>query len=215
MAEYALATSPGQATRGNKPMQTNVLRDDDWSRVLVSIAQKDRIAFQRFFEHFAPLVKGYCLSKPVPGQPPTLADELVQEVMIKVWLKAQSFDPHKASASTWLFTLARNCRIDLLRRNNKHISQPLESDDLWATEDEQTPVTHLQQSRDSGVLKASMKTLPPEQKEILKKVFMEGKTHSEAAEELKLPLGTVKSRTRLGLKKLKVLIGRNVNEVGQ
>lgn len=200
----------------NKPMTPeSVIRDDDWSKLLTVVgADQDRRAFARIFEHFAPLVKGFCLSKPVPNQPPNLAEELVQEVMIKIWQKASSFDPSKASASTWIFTLARNCRIDLLRRSNRHIAQPLESEDIWATEDEATPVSHLQKARDSSVLQEACEHLPPEQLHVIKKVFVEGKTHMETAEELSLPLGTVKSRVRLGLKKLQVLIGNKSNEVG-
>merc|ERR1712065_76973 len=77
-------------------------RDDTWSTLLQSVANtRDREAFQKLFEHFAPLVKGFCLSKPVAGQSSNLADEVVQEVMIKVWQKASSFDASKASASTW------------------------------------------------------------------------------------------------------------------
>jgi len=189
-------------------------RDDNWSCLLEKVSgQQDRRAFAQLFEHFAPLVKGFCLSKPVPNQPPNLADELVQEVMIKVWQKANSFDPNKASASTWIFTLARNCRIDLLRRSNRHIAQPLESEDIWPAEDEATPIAHLQRVRDIRVLKEACGTLPPEQLEVIEKVFVEGKTHVETAEELTLPLGTVKSRVRLALRKLEVLVGNRANKV--
>ena len=194
----------------------SAIRDDDWTLLLGKVAvDRDRAAFSKLFSHFAPLVKGFCLSKPVPGQPSNLAEELVQEVMIKIWHKAGSFDPSKASASTWIFTLARNCRIDLLRRSSRHIAQPLESEDVWAAEDEATPVSHLQKSRDSRLLKEACKTLPEEQLLVITKVFVEGKTHMETAEELQLPLGTVKSRVRLGLKKLQVLISNRSNEVDQ
>lgn len=189
-------------------------RDDNWSGLLQSVAEgRDRRAFAELFAHFAPLVKGFCLAKPVPNQPPTLAEDLVQEVMIKVWQKAESFDPTKASASTWIFTLARNCRIDLLRRSNRHQAQPLESEDIWASEDDATPVLHLQKVRDAKLLKKACDTLPQEQIQVITKVFVEGKTHTEAAEELALPLGTVKSRVRLGLKKLQVIVADRVNEV--
>lgn len=187
-------------------------REDNWSQLLQKVsADEDRQAFSELFQHFAPLIKGFCLAKPVPNQPTNLADELVQEVMIKVWQKASSFDPRKASASTWIFTLARNCRIDLLRRGNRHIAQPLESDDIWAAEDESTPVTQLQRARDVNVIAAACDTLPPDQQTVISKVFVEGKTHVEAAQELALPLGTVKSRVRLALKKLEILVGNRAN----
>ncbi|GAB2189110.1 sigma-70 family RNA polymerase sigma factor [Sessilibacter sp. MAH2] len=193
----------------------NTLRDDTWSQTLLLVAQKDRKAFERFFNHYVPLIRGYCLSKPVPDQSSSLPDELAQEVMIKVWQKANTFDPKKASASTWVFTLARNCRIDLLRRSNRHIAQPLEIDDLWADEEEHTPVTHLQKARDKDLIAKAWQVLPKDQIQVIRKVFMEGKTHLEAAEEMDLPLGTVKSRVRLGLKKLQLIVANRSNEVDQ
>ncbi|BFM06272.1 sigma-70 family RNA polymerase sigma factor [Halioxenophilus aromaticivorans] len=203
-----------QRERSMTPEPTN--RDDNWSLLLQRVAnQQDRKAFAELFEHFAPLIKGFCLAKPVSNQSSSLADELVQEVMIKVWQKAGTFDPRKASASTWIYTLARNCRIDLLRRGNRHVAQPLETDDIWDTEDEATPVTHLQRIRDADVIKAACSTLPPEQLKVINKVFVEGKTHVEAAQELSLPLGTVKSRVRLALKKLEILVGNRANRVQQ
>lgn len=180
-------------------------RVDQWSQQLQMVGQsQNRQAFSLLFEHFAPLIKGYCLSRPVPNQPANLGEELVQEVMIKIWQKANSFNPDKASASTWIFTMARNCRIDLLRRNNKHVSDSIDADDIWMLEDDATPVQDVQSLRDEARLKVAFEQLPPDQKHILSKVYMEGKTHLEAAEEMSLPLGTVKSRVRLALKKLQV-----------
>lgn len=180
-------------------------RIDQWSQQLQQVGlTQDRHAFALIFEHFSPLIKGYCLSRPVPNQPATLGEELVQEVMIKIWQKAASFNPEKASASTWIFTMARNCRIDLLRRNNKHINDSLDADDIWMLEDDSTPVQDVQSLRDEERLKSAFEYLPSDQKHILSKVYMEGKTHLEAAQEMSLPLGTVKSRVRLALKKLQV-----------
>merc|ERR1712065_23685 len=173
-------------------------RDDTWSTLLQSVANtRDREAFQKLFEHFAPLVKGFCLSKPVAGQSSNLADEVVQEVMIKVWQKASSFDASKASASTWIFTLARNCRIDLIRRNKRHDNDPLTSDDLWASDEDAAPVTHLQKVRDAHLLQKACQELPPEQLQVIGKVFVEGKTHAETAEELDMRKNTDnKSKSR-------------------
>lgn len=189
-------------------------RDDNWSLLLQRVANhQDREAFAKLFEHFAPLVKGFCLAKSTSSQPASLADEVVQEVMIKVWQKAGTFDASKASASTWVYTLARNCRIDLLRRGNRHIAQPLETDEIWDAEDEATPVTHLQRVRDANLVQEACVNLPPEQRKVINKVFVEGKTHVEAAQELSLPLGTVKSRVRLALKKLEILVGNKANGI--
>jgi RNA polymerase sigma-70 factor (ECF subfamily) len=199
------------------PKETSCTQDkpveNQWNTLLLAVATKDRQAFERLFTHFAPLIRGYCRSKPAPTQMTGFADELVQEVMIKIWQKAQSFNPEKASASTWIFTLVRNCRVDILRRNNRHNNQPLETEDIWPIDDENTPITHLQQSRDQERLSKAAQTLPKEQISVINKVFVEGKTHTETAQELGLPLGTVKSRVRLALKKLQVMVTHRVNEV--
>ncbi|GAA6166296.1 sigma-70 family RNA polymerase sigma factor [Sessilibacter corallicola] len=187
--------------------------EDRWTPLLVSVADKNRAAFEQLFNHFAPLIRGYSRSKPSPTEMTGFADELVQEVMIKIWQKAHSFNPEKASASTWIFTLVRNCRVDMLRRNNRHNNQTLETDDIWPIESEDTPITHLQQSRDQERLFKAAETLPPEQMSVISKVFVEGKTHTETASELGLPLGTVKSRVRLALKKLQVMVTHRINEV--
>ena len=136
-----------------------------------------------------------------------MIDELVQEVMIKVWQKSRSFDPSKAAASTWIFTLARNARIDMLRRQNKHANtSSIETEEIWEDTTDLGPHTYLQHSRDAKNIGNSLTHLPPEQALIIRKVYMESKSHSEVASELKLPLGTVKSRVRLALSKLKNLI---------
>ena len=221
LASPMRTTDTGLCDASQKPKERPMTpdpsnRDDNWSQLLQRVAtDQDRRAFAQLFEHFAPLIKGFCLAKPAANQSPSLADELVQEVMIKVWQKAGTFDPRKASASTWIYTLARNCRIDLLRRGNRHIAQPLETDDIWDAEDEATPVTHLQRVRDASLIQQACGTLPPEQRKVIKKVFVEGKTHVEAAEELALPLGTVKSRVRLALKKLEILVANRANRTQQ
>ena len=133
------------------------------------------------------------------------ADELVQEVMIKVWQKAGGFNPHKAAASTWIYTIARNCRTDMFRRLQK-FDTPLSADDIWPDDVEDAPLVAVQQRRDAERIRAMMKELPHEQAQILAKVYMEGKSHSEVAEELDLPLGTVKSRVRLAMQKLQVMV---------
>ncbi|TQV80070.1 sigma-70 family RNA polymerase sigma factor [Exilibacterium tricleocarpae] len=188
-------------------MELKSERRDDWSNLLSQVGkQRDRSAFKELFKHFAPLIKGYSLSKMPAAAGPHGGDELVQEVMLKVWQKAPYFDPRKAAASTWIYTIARNCRIDLLRRGAKHQSTSLAADDVWQQEDENEPYSLLQHTRNQDSIRSSFRELPPEQSHILTKVYMEGKSHAEVAQELDLPLGTVKSRVRLAIKKLQVLI---------
>ncbi|WOX05834.1 sigma-70 family RNA polymerase sigma factor [Microbulbifer pacificus] len=186
-------------------------RDDEWSTLLVKVgASQDRMAFERLFGHFAPLIKGFHLSRGGQSSAPEAADELVQEVMLKVWRKAPSFDPSKSSASTWVFTIMRNCRIDALRRSSRQpdTDDTLEVEDIWDESFDNQPLVYLQQSRSQSTVEAGLSSLPPEQSHVIEKAFLEGKSHSEISEELGLPLGTVKSRVRLALKKLQSTLVR-------
>jgi RNA polymerase sigma-70 factor (ECF subfamily) len=181
-------------------------RDDEWSQALVLIAEKqDRAAFARVFKHFAPLVKAFALS----GSPlaASHADELVQEVMLKVWQKSSGFNPRKAAASTWIYTIARNCRTDMYRRLQK-FDTPLSAEDIWLEDEQDEPFVEVQQRRNAQRVKDLLGELPQDQAQILAKVYMEGKSHSEVALELDLPLGTVKSRVRLAMQKLQIMAER-------
>lgn len=169
---------------------------------------RDREAFSRLFEHYAPLLKSYSLAKE-PGAY-LVADELVQEVLIKVWNKAHLYDPGKANPNTWIFTLARNCRIDYLRRNGRYASEVTSEEIFDQIEDEQSgPFEQTQQRKAAQQIHSELKKLPETQSQVLRKVYMEGKTQQEAAAELNLPLGTVKSRIRLALQKLEIVIRGN------
>ena len=188
-------------------------RNDLWSTLLVEVGStQDRRAFAQLFEHFAPLLKSFAQASRQDGWFPGLAEDLVQEVMIKVWQKAGGYDPTKASATTWIYTVARNCRIDMLRRkcNTQHL--PLENEDFWHEPDEETPVSLFRQKKTEEQVRKSLGQLPREQDEILRKVYLEGKSHAEASNELGLPLGTVKSRVRLGLQKLQILVAPEFRE---
>ncbi len=177
-------------------------RGDEWSQCLLAIADGgDRAAFTRLFRHFAPLIKGFALAG--SSLSANHADELVQEVMIKVWQKAAAFDPAKAAASTWIYTIARNCRTDLFRRLQK-FDTPLAAEDVAPDGASEEPFEQIQSRRNGQLVHELMSALPVDQVQILAKVYMEGKSHAEAAAELDLPLGTVKSRVRLALQKLQI-----------
>lgn len=183
-------------------------RDDEWSVCLHQVAEsQDREAFSRLFSHFAPLIKAFAINGSALAA--AHADELVQEVMIKVWQKAKAFNPQKAAASTWIYTIARNCRTDMYRRLQK-FETPISADDIWPDMDESEELfAAVQQKRDEVRVREMLEGLPHEQAQILVKVYMEGKSHSEVAEELDLPLGTVKSRVRLAMKKLQLVAERH------
>ncbi|MFT5219747.1 MAG: RNA polymerase sigma factor (sigma-70 family) [Planctomycetota bacterium] len=170
-------------------------------------ADRDKAAFADLFDHYAPMIRAYSLARE-PGAD-LVADELAQEVMTRIWLKASSYNPTLANLNTWVFTLARNCRIDYLRRNSRHRSDIDPTDVFNNMADEGPgPFQLAHQSRAAESVKNGLAQLPREQAEILTKVYLEGKSHQQASIELALPLGTVKSRVRLALKKLQVLITR-------
>lgn len=168
---------------------------------------RDKEAFSKLFDHFAPRLRSYSLAQQ-PGAV-LVADDLAQEVMIKVWNKAHLYNPNKAALSTWIFTMARNHRIDQLRRNSRIVSD-IDPMDIWhEVEDEDSdPFQRVQSNRASERVKEGLKHLPNEQVQVLAKVYLEGKSHQETADELALPLGTVKSRVRLALQKLEVILKR-------
>lgn len=191
---------------GRTPTDKEGTRTDEWSECLALIAQnEDRAAFTRLFRHFAPLMKAFALSGSTLSA--NHADELVQEVMLKVWQKAGAFNPEKAAASTWIYTIARNCRTDLFRRLQK-FDTPLSADDVSGGEESEEAFMVLHQKRSRDRIRALIKELPNDQAQILGKVYMEGLSHSEVAGELDIPLGTVKSRVRLALQKLQIQLER-------
>ncbi len=181
-------------------------RTDEWSECLALIARnQDRAAFSRLFRHFAPLMKAFALSG--SSLSASNADELVQEVMLKVWQKAGAFNPEKAAASTWVYTIARNCRTDMYRRLQK-FDTALTAEDLSTELESEEAFVILHQKRSRDKIRQLIKELPTDQIQIVAKVYMEGKSHSEVAGELDLPLGTVKSRVRLAIQKLQIQIER-------
>ena len=175
----------------------------DANTLLRAVAEnRDRKAFQELYAHFSPRLNAYVLRQ---GTEPQIAEEVVQESMVKVWRKAGQFDPSKAAASTWIFTIARNMRIDLLRRNYR--PEPDKNDPAFTPDPEPQAFDTVSLGEDSLRLRRSIEKLPVEQQKVLQLAFFEDKPHSEVAKELNMPLGTVKSRIRLALRHLRSEIG--------
>lgn len=169
-------------------------------------ATQDKKAFEELFNHFGPLIKAFAISSGFQYQGDHLPEELVQEVMLSIWRKAHLFDRKKAAPSTWIFTIARNQRIDMLRRLSKY-QNDVDADDVWDLESSTDLFGEIRETRIQSRVAERLHTLPIEQKQIIGKVFLEDKSHQEVANELNLPLGTVKSRVRLAMQKLKVSLG--------
>lgn len=179
---------------------------DIHSECLIRIARhKDRQAYIKLFEYFAPRVKSYLLG--IGSVTDDIAEELTQDVMITIWSKANLFDPAKAAPSTWIFSIARNRRIDYLRRHRPMSDIDAMPDQIDATLPATDDIFSLQQQ--SALLHKAVASLPAEQAALIRKAFYEDKTHIVIANEEKLPLGTVKSRIRLALEKLKKNLNSN------
>ncbi len=205
-----LIRSPSTPTKAkDKQKMTSQTTDIQiWNDHLVRLGkEQNRDSFKALFDHFSPLLKSYFIAKFPTQQSYQMIDELIQEVMIKVWNKSSAYDSNKAAASTWIFTLARNTRIDMLRRQSKHNNTTsIEVEDIWEDITDNGPYTFLTHKRDEERIRESLLSLPQEQQTVIRKVYMEAKSHTEVAAELKLPLGTVKSRVRLAQKKLELLL---------
>ena len=169
----------------------------EWSKDLELIkTNKSEAAFARLFYHFAPRVKAFLIKS---GADVGLAEECAQEVMVTVWNKAHLFDPSRASASTWIFTIARNKKIDALRKQLR----PTPDDLGWGPEHEpdQEEMVGLQQETEK--LGQAIANLPDKQRVLVERAYFEEMSHNEIAEATGLPLGTIKSRIRLALERLR------------
>ncbi len=205
---HAIAFDPGDhrggwtRARPGLPVSDGAPAGERFAELIAAIAARaDRSAFAALFGHFAPRVKSYMLRL---GAPPPLAEELAQETLLAVWRKAGAFDAAKAAPSTWIFTIARNLRIDAVRRERRgHAAD----DPTDAPEAEPAPDAQLAALQSEGRIRHALGKLPPEQAEVVRLSFFSDKPHSEIAAELGLPLGTVKSRLRLAMGRLRELLG--------
>lgn len=174
-----------------------------FARQIMAIAEHgDRAAFGALFGHFAPRVKAYLMRL---GAPAAVAEELSQEAMLLVWRKAAYYDPRKSQVSTWIFTIARNLRIDAVRREARpelHPDEPtLRPPQPPGAEETISANQHEQRLREA------LKALPRDQAEVVALSFFADKPHGDICRDLGIPLGTVKSRLRLAMKRLRAALG--------
>lgn len=164
----------------------------------------DRAAFAALYEHFAPRLKAWLMRL---GTPEDAAEELAQESLITAWRRAASFDPAQASVATWLFTIARNKRIDRLRRERRPEIDL--SDPALVPDPEPAPDAVIDAAQAEAQLRAALQDLPEEQLHLLRLAFFSDLSHRDIAERENLPLGTVKSRIRLALARLRQRIEKS------
>ena len=171
----------------------------DFSKLLLRVGRnQDKTAFADLFQHFSPRVKSYMLKL---GSANEMAEELAQLTLLQVWRKAQLFDSDKAAASTWIFRIARNIRIDVLRKQKHFFDDDF---DLAKIEDEQdTAEVKINREQKKQHVALALTELPQDQARIIHMSFYDGLSHGEIAKQLEIPLGTVKSRIRLAFGRLR------------
>lgn len=189
------------AARGEMREQTVTVVEQNteahWVARITAVAKdEDQAAFAELFRHFAPRVKAFLIKS---GADNSLAEECMQDVMAAIWQKAHLYDPSRASVATWIFTIARNRKIDLLRR----YARPEPEDLPWGPEAQPDQADVIALQEDSAKLAEAIRQLPEKQRSLIERAYFGDLTHSEIASETGLPLGTIKSRIRLGLERLR------------
>lgn len=173
-----------------------------WAKLVVQIAESsDRRAFQTVYDYYGPRVKSFTMRS---GISPDIAEEISQETMMMVWRKADKYNPSLASVSTWIFTIARNKKIDRFRKDSKPL--PDANDPTFAGEAEISPEESTWHSINADKVHEALRKLPEDQRQVLSMAFLEDNPHQKISDKLNLPLGTVKSRIRLGMAKLRTLL---------
>lgn len=184
-------------------MSPDALSPDPFAhdRLIEAVAlRRDREAFAQLFSYFAPRLKAWLIKS---GATPGAAEDFAQDAMLTVWRKADLFDARKARAATWIFTIARNRRLDMLRRDARPLPVP---EIELAEQTVERPDDIVALSQDAARVRDALSQLKPDQVEVLRLAFFMDSPHSEIARQLDLPLGTVKSRIRNAMIKLRLIL---------
>jgi RNA polymerase sigma-70 factor (ECF subfamily) len=178
----------------------------EWARLIVAIArQQDRTAFARLFDYFAPRIKTYMRRS---GVPEAHSEELAQETLLMVWRKASLFEPAGGGAAAWIFAIARNLRIDALRREQRGgLTETSEVEAEFQIDEAPLPDATLDAAQSEALVRSALAELSAEQMRVIELSFFEERAHGEIASILEIPLGTVKSRLRLAMNRLRGLLG--------
>ena len=204
--EFKIYKSNTAMERSNiKVANIDLKADSELSSCIELIGKnQDKSAFSNIFKYFAPRLKSFLIKA---GSTDMQAEEVIQEVMIAIWTKSSTYDSSKSSVSTWVYTIARNKRIDKIRKERRHYLS--ESDEGLEIPVDSTQEKEIFSAQISNSLNRYMSNLPEEQSRLLKLSYFYNKTHADISEELKIPLGTVKSRIRLALTKMRHLVEVN------
>ena len=197
LGEHGYAMPNKAALQAKGRSRVNVQDEVDWAALLIAVRDnQDKAAFAALFRHFAPRIKAFLMKS---GANAALAEECAQDVMATLWQKSHLFDPTRASVATWVFTIARNRRIDALRKSRR----PEPEDLPWGPEAEPDQAEAMEMQQETDRLGAALAQLPAKQRALIERAYYGDLTHSEIAAETGLPLGTIKSRIRLALERLR------------
>lgn len=183
--------------RGMGNTVIKIVTETDFTALMIAVRDRqDKAAFAALFQHFAPRVKGFLMKS---GTDAALAEDCAQDVMAVLWQKAALYDPVRASVATWVFTIARNRRIDVARKARRPEPEALD----WGSDIEPDQADIYEAGQETARLVAAMRDLPEKQRVLIQRAFYADLSHSEIAAETGLPLGTIKSRIRLALDRLR------------
>lgn len=206
LVQNDVATEDFTAWAGARPPTLRVahVMDDDTRTELTPQTQwlldvrdrRDKAAFAQLFDYYAPRLRAMLARQNCRG---AAADDIVQDAMLRVWHKAHQFDPARASASAWVYRIARNRHVDVIRRTGKPVPEALKVEDAPETDAGQ----RLALDQEARRLRGALAGLKPEQRKVIEQAYLGELSHSEISEQTGLPLGTIKSRIRLALEKLR------------
>jgi RNA polymerase sigma factor (sigma-70 family) len=197
LADARAVIGRAASTARDRALTSTETTELEWVACITAIAKdEDQAAFAVLFRHFAPRVKAFLIKS---GADEALAEECMQDVMATLWQKAHFYDPTRATVATWIFTIARNRKIDLLRR----YARPEPEELPWGPEQEPDQADVLALQQDTERLSEAIRQLPAKQRTLIERAYFGDLSHSEIAAETGLPLGTIKSRIRLALERLR------------
>ena len=193
------AVRKADAEREPKPTSGSAVH----AALIVAIARRqDHTAFKSLFEFYAPRIKTWLMRR---GAAPDLAEEIAQDALLTIWKKAALFDPDRATAAAWIFTIARNLRIDKARRDNRERLNAVYDAQIPDEAERPDEIFHAEEAGER--VRAALGVLSTEQMQVVQLSFFEGRAHNDIAQALNIPLGTVKSRLRLAMRTLRQKLG--------